>query len=169
MKNKIYFILLGLFFATMIWVSATVFNGPSVAYINNQELLEEFQGSKELKLRIQKMQMTFKSEMDSLAFEIRNLRAISNLTEEQKQSIRLKEESYANRNAELNQKLQQQSQEMSSAMMAQVNNAMEEFGKENGYDILLGAAGNGSLMYASDKLDKTPEAIDYLNEYYEGL
>ncbi len=36
-------------------------------------------------------------------------------------------------------------------------------------DIIMGADGNGVLMYANEKYDKSEEIITYINKKYKGI
>ena len=51
-----------------------------------------------------------------------------------------------------------------------VNNFIERFGKKNGYDIIFGANGQGSILYVQNKTDITDKIIEELNkEYLTGI
>jgi outer membrane protein len=45
-----------------------------------------------------------------------------------------------------------------------INQKVNDYGKEQGYDYIFGAKGDGSIMYASDKKDITKEVIAYINK-----
>jgi outer membrane protein len=50
----------------------------------------------------------------------------------------------------------------------QINEYVQQFGKENHYKVILGANGTGSLMYSDKALDITPELTSYINSRYAG-
>ena len=53
--------------------------------------------------------------------------------------------------------------------MLQLNQYVKEFGEKNSYDIIHGANGNGSLMYAKDILNLTEEVKAFINNKYKGI
>jgi len=53
-------------------------------------------------------------------------------------------------------------------IVTQLNQYVTDFGKESVYDIVLGANGNGTIMYATPKIDITDEVLVYINSKYEG-
>jgi outer membrane protein len=50
----------------------------------------------------------------------------------------------------------------------QINQYTKDFGKKNGYAVIYGANGSGSIMYADTTLDITAPVLLYINERYEG-
>lgn len=50
----------------------------------------------------------------------------------------------------------------------QLNQYIEDYGRDNGYDYLLGASGQGAIMYANEAQDLTKEIIFYVNNKYSG-
>ena len=44
-----------------------------------------------------------------------------------------------------------------------------DYGKNNNYDLILGADGNGVLMYANDKMNISEEITKYINSRYKGI
>ncbi len=52
-----------------------------------------------------------------------------------------------------------------------INPIVKEFGDENGYDIIMGASGNGNVLFVQDKkqINISDKFIKYLNDKYEGL
>ena len=49
-----------------------------------------------------------------------------------------------------------------------LNPLIQAYGKEHHIDMLIGANGMGTLLYASDKKDMTADLIQYVNKTYEG-
>ena|SRR6201985_1357595 len=63
---------------------------------------------------------------------------------------------YAQINKEINQKVWER-----------LNPVIHEFGKAKNIDIMIGANGMGTVLYASDHWDVTDDLIKYVNENYE--
>lgn len=58
-------------------------------------------------------------------------------------------------------------QEMTKKVWERLNPQLEEFGKQNHYELVVGANGAGSVLYGSPKSDVTEEAIQFINRKYE--
>ncbi len=63
---------------------------------------------------------------------------------------------------------QQLSEQYTADIWRQINQWVNEFGEQEGYDFVLGAAGNGSLMYANEANDITNKTILFVNKKYQG-
>ncbi|OGJ94130.1 MAG: hypothetical protein A2350_20800 [Candidatus Raymondbacteria bacterium RifOxyB12_full_50_8] len=63
---------------------------------------------------------------------------------------------------------EQESKEM-QPIIVKINSFLKEYGEEEGYDIILGASGNGNIVYGKAKLDITTDVINKLNKKYEAL
>jgi outer membrane protein len=50
----------------------------------------------------------------------------------------------------------------------QLNSYVQEYGQEHGYDYILGATGDGGIMYASEAKNLNEEVISYINDKYNG-
>jgi outer membrane protein len=44
---------------------------------------------------------------------------------------------------------------------------VEEYGKENGYDLILGTTTSGNILYGTEKKDITEQVLNALNNAYE--
>jgi len=61
------------------------------------------------------------------------------------------------------------SQEYDQQIWERLNGFVKTYAEEKGYDIIIGASGDGNLMYANEKLDITDQLIEYCNQKYNGL
>jgi len=50
----------------------------------------------------------------------------------------------------------------------QINQYVKDYGKGKEYELIIGSAGNGSVMYSLDKLNITKEVLEYINSSYRG-
>lgn len=132
---------------------------------------------KELEKEYEKTQKGRDKILDSLSF---NLKLMSKHLNEQKNSkVEInKDELYQfeyNREEYLKLKKQYQednavlSQKYDNQILAQLTQYVIEFGKKNNYDIILGADGNGSLMYSKESYNISDEIIVFINNKYKGI
>jgi len=67
----------------------------------------------------------------------------------------------------LNQTYNKINKEINDKVWERLNPMIQEFGKKYHIDMMIGANGMGTLLYASDSYDVTDELIKYINENYE--
>jgi outer membrane protein len=156
----------GLFFQLM--STKTVLR---TAYVTNAKLYSEFEMSKELDKKNQEVQFARKTIMDSLGLKLNQLDqkvATKVATEEEKElfgrmrnEYGLKQQQFTEDNNVLTQQYQEQ-------ISNQLNQYLEDFTEEKGYDYIFGATGNGSLMGAKEEYDVTDEVLNYINNRYKG-
>ncbi len=59
------------------------------------------------------------------------------------------------------------SQEISKKIWDRLNPLMEQYGREKGVELLIGATGNGSLLYGNESCDVTEDVIRFINNRFE--
>ena len=127
------------------------------AFIINQQVFNEFLGKKELEIKLSAVKVSHKKSLDSLSVLIQqsgnNVIGLK-IYQENIENVRLME--------------QQMSDQYTADIWKQINQFVNEYGKQNGYDFILGAAGNGSLMFANETNNITEEVIFFINNRYQG-
>lgn len=56
--------------------------------------------------------------------------------------------------------------QMNKTIWERLNPVIEQYGKEKGLEIIIGANGTGSLLYADKGRDRTDDLIKYINSKY---
>ena len=158
MKNRLYLsIIVNI---VLVSVVAMLFLGgfrERKAYVVNQVMFESFKGQQELSLELEKLQAEHQRKLDSLSVMIRSGKGEASLIQQYEEM------------AEYFTLLEQEiSQKYTEDLWKQINSYVADFGREQGYDFIYGATGNGNLMYASDAHDITEDLVDYINLKYEG-
>lgn len=138
-----------------------------VAYVTTMKVFEEFKMKKEIELKYQKIQIMKQTYLDSIRLEIRSLET----TRKPEDELRWNElkKLYLIKEDQFNQENELLYKDFTEQIWKQLNQYVEDYGKENKYDFLFGAAGQGNIMYANDKEDKTKEVIEYVNKKYNGI
>jgi outer membrane protein len=145
---------------------------PKMGFVKGTELFEGFKGKKELEAKFTKSEADQQSMLDTLTLEIADL--TNQLTERpNNKDLQAQKGQKQQLHRELQQRFSQknmaQNQQYSESIWKQINQYTLEYGKQNGYDYIFGATGNGSLMYAKDAKDITKEVLKFINKKYEGL
>ena len=142
---------------------------PKIGYVKNADLFKSFNGTKELEQKLEQNTAQQKAQIDSLYLDISMLREKFNAGEQLVLSeLKQKEQVWVQLNQQYNEQYQQKSQEYTNQLWEQINQYVLDFGKENDYDYIHGANGDGGLMYGSEREDLTKEIIEYVNKKYEG-
>jgi outer membrane protein len=127
-----------------------------VAFVVNQKLFNEFAGKKELEKKLSDLRTRNNKTVDSL-WQLTRQTSVIELRQSyqvQIERIKLMEEDLAN--------------QYTADIWKRINEWVSEYGKANHYDYVLGAAGNGSLMYAEEGNDITESVILFVNKKYAG-
>lgn len=145
----------------------TVRNTKKTAYINTAEVFNAFKMTKEIDADVKKVEETKQNILDSIAGKIKAINAGVTKTDDATFNF-LKNEFLTKRNrfADEIAGLKQASIEK---VWKQINQYLLEYGKENNYDVIMGATGQGSLMYANENINITKEVTEYINKKYEGI
>ena len=139
-------------------------NKEELAYVNNMSLFNGFNMTKDMKTiggaEIKKRTQ----ELDSLysifnSFSDKDKQEISNKGLQQQIAIKSKE---------LQKFKEKQAYELNQQVWLRLNSHIKEYAKSNNVKVILGANGNGNIMYARDYLDITDKILQYSNEKYEG-
>lgn len=127
-----------------------------VAFVVNQKLFNEFAGKKELERKLNDLRTRNNKSVDSLWQLTRQTPVIElrQSYQEQIERIKLMEEDLAN--------------QYTADIWKRINEWVSEYSKANDYDFVLGATGNGSLMYAEEASDITDPMILFINNKYAG-
>ncbi len=124
-------------------------------YILTQEVFNGFAGKQELEAKLNALKAQHKAWADSVATLVQN--------GDSENLLKIYDDNLAN--------FQLQEQELSrvytSDVWKQINHHLQQFGKENGYVFIFGAAGDGNLMYADDDHNITEDVISYINKKYK--
>lgn len=148
-----------------------------IAYVRSQDLVYAYTGMKEMQLKFQEQSKGWESNLDTLKFEFQ--RALNEyqsqriqLTTEEKMTrenlLRIQQNNIVQYTENIKNKSQEEEKKMLEGVLNQVNSFVEEYGKENNYDLILGTTSSGSILYGEEAIDITQELIQEINVDYEG-
>lgn len=137
-----------------------------IAYINTNELFNSFKMTREIDKEVKKVEEIKQHVLDSLADGLKRIQSGIVKVDEQRFSF-LTQEFMIKRN-QFADEISRMKQSNVEKIWKQINQYTADFGKQENYDIILGANGQGSLMYAEDNVNITKEVIEFINRKYEG-
>lgn len=140
------------------------------AYVDTVKVFNEFELKKSLEKKMDFILLKEKREIDSLKIE---LQAIYNdtLMVGNNRFLKIREiESEVERKVYLaSQNEISLTEDYNAQIWTQLNQYIKEFGKSKDLDLMLGANGNGSILYANEAYDLTEECILYVNNKFSGV
>lgn len=145
----------------------------NTVYIDMGKIYENFGLSKELNKSLDSKIKRDKNLTDSLYQQLRiktkEVKDKQNKTEDDINYLaRLEEEFYYNQQT-LEKEVQSVAKDNDAKIWNQLNQYIQDFGKENKYTFILGANGQGTIMYADNEKDVTNVVIEYVNNRYNGI
>ncbi len=145
--------------ALLFFISTTFFTTPDVVYVDNIQLFDGFNMTKEMKRIGENQFNTQKEKIDSLYATIQK----SNPAQQQvlmKEYVALKEN--------LEQFNQQFAYEETQKIWKRLHSYIDEFSGENNYKLIIGSEKKQDILYANPNINITNELINYVNSKYEG-
>lgn len=144
-----------------------------IAYIDVEVLMNDYKESKLLEEKLQTKQEQLASELDSLQepFQLKVQEYYKNASkmsatqrQEAEEALQREQQFLQTKQQQASQQLQMENQANNEAITKKVDSIVGVFGKENGYEIILGTSGKGTVMYGDEKLDITTKILEKLNK-----
>ena len=156
-------------------ISLTACQQQKIGFVDNSVLINEYQERKDVEANLNTKIEAFKTRTDSLrsAFELEikeaelkarkmSQSAIQKLSQELQQ----KEQLLSQRVQFEQQQIAQESQKLNDSIINRVKAFVQDYGKSNNYNFILGSNEAGSVLYGEDASDLTQEILKSLNENY---
>lgn len=160
------------------WTYYKTTQQPKVAYVRSGELVYGYKGMKEAEEKYQQFAQQMQANADTLQFDFQ--RAVTTYRNE---AAKLSEKERADREQKLG--IQEQTlhryveamkertsgeeERMTTGVLNQINAFVEQYGKENGYTIILGTTTSGNVLYGDPAMDISKEVLAALNADYHGI
>lgn len=170
MKHISYTVFLALIFGITAFIIALSNSGNKSVYLESTKLYEDFILSKELGKELESSMTKKKKRLDSIYALITNEiptnreKAANN---ENTKQIRLQQE-YFYLQEKYEKEFEEEKTLAETKIWNQLNQYIADFGQRKDYSFILGASGNGNIMYGNRAIDITGEVINYVNQRYNG-
>ena len=151
-------------------------NQTKIGYVNVENLMKEYKATKALEAQLKTKQEKISKQLDSLQAPFKakvqkyyqNARKMSasarakmeNTLQKEQQQLQMQQQQAA-------QQLQKENQDESAKITKRVDSLVANFAKSNGYQLILGTSGTGTVMYGDDQLDVTKKVLDILNKDFD--
>ena len=148
-----------------------------IAYVRSHDLVYAYDGMKAMQLKFQDQSKAWEANLDTLKMEYhRSLsqyqEVIHQLNNQEKATrenlLRIQQNNVIQYSENIQLKSKEEEEKMLKGVLNQVNSFVEEYGKSNNYDIILGTTLSGSILYGRETIDITEELLQELNKQYRG-
>jgi outer membrane protein len=133
-------------------------NNNYVAFINPNKLTDGYQGATIRRESLVAKAKIWQANLDSLSTELAPLPPTQ---------TKAKEQQFLQYRQAIQQKAQAEETRVNQEILTEINAYIKQYGKEKGYDFILGATENGNIVYAAEGKDITEDVLIGLNKQYD--
>lgn len=127
-----------------------------VVYINSARVMQHYQGTAAKRQQIGQLAARWQQGLDSL----------TTVLQQSTLSVATKQARTTQYRDQVQRRLQTASQQADQELLQEVNQYLQEFGKQQHYDFILGATESGNVVYAAASRDVTQAVLQGLNQQY---
>lgn len=158
------------------FLSFYVFTKPKIGFVKSNDLISKYAGTVESRQIAEKAQGEWKANLDTLQSDYRHAMNTYNESysmlsvserKDREEQLAYQEQQVATYARETGMLSEQEGEKLMQGVLNQINTFVMEYGKEHGYDMILGTTAAGSLLYAEDGYDITEEVLAALNAQYK--
>ncbi|MBS1773969.1 MAG: OmpH family outer membrane protein [Bacteroidetes bacterium] len=169
------YLILGFFVVLIACVFYVYKSTPKIAYVRNLEVVYGYNGMKEARAEFQNQNTVWQSNLDTLkiryqqalAYYQQNLKTFKPSEKEEQIAILKKMEAdMKNYGSAVTKEAKDRDEKLTQGILNQINSFVQEYAKKNGYDVVLGAEGNGAILYGDKAYDITDKVLEGLNKDY---
>jgi outer membrane protein len=147
-------------------------NNNKIGYVDSSRLVEEYKGTELARASYTEKTKVWQANIDTLRAEFDAL--VTKYNQErpsmsakeidlQEQLLQSKQQQFKQYQQAMQQKAAEEDKKVMGELLKTINNAVEQFGKKNGFDFIFGANGSGNIAYGKETLDITNLLIEELN------
>lgn len=150
-------------------------NQTKVAYVDVEVLMKDYEGTKALESKMKEKQEAKAKELDSLTgpfqAKVQNYYKSAQSMSPQKRAeaegaLQQEQQFIQAQQQQASQELQKETQESYEAITKVVDSLVGSYAKSNGYNMIFGTSGKGTVMYGDENLDVTKQVLEMLNKEY---
>ncbi len=172
MKNRIHAIYIAIIIGLTAFGAGILINHSSskLAYIDLSAVFEKFELKKELSIKFEKGTLNRDDILNDMYISLEKMvkDIEENPSEESIIEYRKKEAVYHEKKEQFESQKVAQLKEYDAQILKQLTQYVKDYGKEKNIQVILGATGQGNLMYCDEEMNITDQVISYINVRYKG-
>jgi outer membrane protein len=147
-------------------------NQNKVAYIDVEVLMKDYEATIELETSLKAKQEKMAKELDSISapFQLKvqqyyqNQQKMSAKKRAEAESVLQQEQQFLqSKQQQASQLLQMENQEKSEILTKRVDSFVADYAALNGFNLILGTSGKGTVLYGEESMDITSDILEILN------
>jgi outer membrane protein len=152
-------------------------NQQKIGFVDNGKMINEYQEKKDIEEKFTQKELAFQKRTDSIGkafqleaqdFQLKVSTMPQSQQQEQYQILGQKQKMLQQQIQFEQQQMQQAYQTEIDSVISKVKVFVKDYGKNNGYDFILGTSDNAaSVLYGDEKKDLSQIMIDALNANYK--
>lgn len=155
-------LLCGITAATLLIINRQ--SNRKIAVVDAVKLFNDFKMKQELEAKAGGALKYLGHQADSLKSELGARSKLKDFPEAELEKLYVQ---FRKAQGQLEQAYQESNQSINEEVWKRLNPLIDQYGKEEGLRLIIGANGMGSVLYNDDYYDKTKEITDYVNKRYE--
>lgn len=166
----IFVVLFVVLFAFDVYLFKSSANKASIVYVDLKQLHKDFVLTKDLELKLRASSDSRDDVLDSVKLIVETLSRQFAAKQDAvtKERYTMHYEDYIRLQQQYKSDNDFQANQYDTQIWNQLNQSIEDYRKETGYDFILGTSGSGNIMSANSSCDITKELIEYANKKYAG-
>lgn len=174
-KNKTILLVFLLIVLNLGFTTYCLTRDKKIAFVKSQELVYGYKGMKEAQSKYQQQIQEWQANLETLKNDYQKMsdefkQKVKQITEEEKtsreQTLKLQEDKIIQYSQVINSRIKEEEEKILQGVLNQINSFVENYGKENNYDIIFGTTLSGSILYGDKAIDITDELLHTLNKNY---
>ncbi len=178
-NKKIFFLLISVTVISLCALGLSVYNSfksSKITYVKSGELVERYEGIKEVRKKYQAKLNSWQGTLDSMVtrYQLHESdleQAKSKMKQSDKEAAEYALEKEKSEIISLEERLKKQAVEedanTTQGALNQVNSFIEEYAKRKGITVVLGVTKSGNILYGDQAIDITDDLIKELNANYK--
>lgn len=163
----------------IIVVVAVIFSSCShtkIGYLDVEKVMTEYEGMKDLELKIKFQQESLGKDLDSLSFQfqekVKNYYSGSSKMsaknrQEMEASLQMEQQVLQSKQQQANLDLQKLGRDSTAKITQLLDSLVTVYATKNGYNLIMGTTGKGTVMYGDDALNVTKDMLVIINAQYQ--
>lgn len=131
----------------------------TVRYVSMSQVFAETNVKQKYEKELKALEEQSNKKLIELQDELNAAKALSD-----REKSRVLEEQLVHTQKRLTEEFQKKTTEYDALIWKEINEKVTVYGKDHSIDLILGAKGDGAIMYASDAKDITKAVIEFINK-----
>ena len=149
---------------------------PKIAFVRTEAIVEGYVGMKEARKAYDEKVAGLQKNIDTLKTEYNKKMDEYNIhgstydkvtKAEKERELQVLMNNIYGYTQEAEKKMAEENQKLADGALMQINTFVQQYAKDQGYDMVFGADRSGNVMYGKDAKDITSEVLKKLNENYK--